>query len=150
MDKQAAEIRDDLKNAKVERIGEGIKITFASGILFDTDSAVLKGAARDNIGDLSKTLNKYADTEIVVQGYTDSTGSPDHNLLLSQRRGESVAGYLKSQGVRQNRISTTGFGQDSPVADNNTIEGRAANRRVEVAIFANDKLKKSATQGKQI
>jgi outer membrane protein OmpA-like peptidoglycan-associated protein len=147
MDKQAAEIRDDLKNAKVERIGEGIKITFASGILFDTDSAVVQRSAQSNIADLSKTLNKYPDTEIVIQGYTDSTGSPQYNLALSEKRADAVASYLKSEGVKTNRIGTGGFGSENPIADNSTIEGRRANRRVEVAIFANDRLKKAANQG---
>ncbi len=150
MDKQAAEIRDDLKNAKVERIGEGIKITFASGILFPVDSASVQPPAQQNLSDLSQTLNKYPDTEIVIQGYTDSTGSPRYNLDLSQRRADSVASYLKSNGVKPSRIGTGGFGADNPVADNSTIEGRQANRRVEVAIFANDKLKRAATQGRQI
>ncbi|MFN0118145.1 MAG: OmpA family protein [Elusimicrobiota bacterium] len=150
MDKQAAEIQNDIKNAKVERVGEGIKITFDSGILFDTNSAVLKSASRDNIASLSKTLNKYKDTNIVIQGYTDSDGSDDYNLALSQKRAESVSGYTVTQGVLGSRISTAGMGESNPVSDNSTAAGKQTNRRVEIAIFANDKLKKAATEGKEL
>ncbi len=150
MDKQAAEIQKDLKGAKVERVGEGIKITFDSGILFDTGSAILKQPAKTNINDLTKVLNKYPDTNIVVQGYTDSVGGDDYNLQLSEKRADSVAGYTKAQGVLAPRISTAGFGKDNPVGDNATAEGRQANRRVEMAIFANDKLKKAAQAGQPL
>lgn len=150
MDKQAAEIQKDLKDAKVERVGEGIKITFASGILFDTDSAVLKQPAKENINNLTNVLNKYADTNIVIQGYTDSTGSGDHNLDLSAKRADSVSGYAKTMGVLGARISTAGLGEDNPVGDNNTSTGRQSNRRVEVAIFANEKLKKAAQAGQPL
>ena len=148
MDKQAADMQRDLQNAKVERIGEGIKITFNSGILFDVNSASLKAAAQENLVRLAKTLNKYPDTGIVVQGYTDSTGSDLYNRQLSRERAESVAGDLKAQGVTTSRIATAGFGKDNPAASNATEAGRQANRRVEVAIFANDQLKKAAKEGR--
>jgi outer membrane protein OmpA-like peptidoglycan-associated protein len=150
MDKQAEEIKRDIKDAKVERVGEGIKITFNSGILFDAGSDKLKPAAKTNCVQLSKVLNKYKDTEILIEGHTDSTGSRKTNMTLSEERAASVARMLKSQGVTGSRITTNGYGPDQPVADNSTSDGRSANRRVEVAIFANEKLKKAAKENKQL
>jgi outer membrane protein OmpA-like peptidoglycan-associated protein len=150
MDKQAEELQKDLKDAKVERVGEGIKITFSSGILFDVNSEKLRPAAKDNLSNLAKVLNKYKDTEIMVQGHTDSTGSDKHNLSLSEERAASVGKDLIGQGVAQGRIAESGKGEESPVADNGTAAGRQANRRVEVAIWANDKLKEAAKEGKKI
>jgi outer membrane protein OmpA-like peptidoglycan-associated protein len=148
MDQQAAELQRDLKNAKVERVGEGIKITFSSGILFDVDKDDLRPAAKSNLTELAETLNKYEDTDILVQGHTDATGSDQHNLALSDRRADAVAGYLKRQGVKGGRIDEEGLGETAPVADNTSESGRQANRRVEVAIWANEKLKRAAADGK--
>jgi outer membrane protein OmpA-like peptidoglycan-associated protein len=147
MDKQAAELQRDLKNAKVERVGEGIKITFASGILFDVGKYDLRPAAKDNIGELARVLNKYDDTEIMVQGHTDATGSDDKNLALSKDRAMMVGKLLNEKGVAGGRVSKEGLGESQPVAGNDTDEGRQANRRVEVAIWANDKLKRAAKDG---
>jgi outer membrane protein OmpA-like peptidoglycan-associated protein len=147
MDKQAEEMRNDLKNAKVERVGEGIKITFDSGILFDINSAELQPAAKTNIESLAKVLQKYPDSNILVEGDTDSTGSDELNQKLSERRAQSVADYQRNLGVAAERIQTVGLGKTNPVASNATEEGRRQNRRVEVAIFANDKLKKAAENG---
>lgn len=144
MDKQAEEIQRDLEGAKVERIGEGIKITFDSGLLFDVDKAVLKPASRTNLTNLAVILNKYPDTNILLEGHTDSDGSDEHNLQLSEMRANSVANYLAGQQVMESRFTTMGYGESQPVADNTTSEGKAWNRRVEVAIYANDKLKKQA------
>jgi outer membrane protein OmpA-like peptidoglycan-associated protein len=148
MDKQAEELQRDLRNARVERVGEGIQITFNSGILFDTDSTLIKNDAKTNLNDLAKTLNKYADTNIVVEGHTDSLGRTRYNQELSEDRAEAVSNYLQSQNVMGQRIRTSGKGEEQPAASNETEEGRAANRRVEVAIFANEKLKKAAEDGK--
>ena len=147
MDKQAAELQRDLEHAKVERIGEGIKITFDSGILFNTDSYTLSEASKTNLSDLSKTLQKYEDTNILIEGHTDNTGSDQHNKILSEQRATSVADYLKSYGVIGSRITTNGYGEMQPMADNNTAEGRQQNRRVDIAIFANKKLQKAAEKG---
>lgn len=144
MDKQAAEIQRDLQGAKVERIGEGIKITFDSGLLFDVDKAVLKPASKTNLTELAVILNKYPDTEILLEGHTDSDGTDEHNLQLSEMRANSVANYLAGQQVMESRFVTMGYGEAQPVADNSTSEGKSLNRRVEVAIYANDKLKKQA------
>jgi outer membrane protein OmpA-like peptidoglycan-associated protein len=146
MDKQAAEIERDIQGAKVERIGEGIKITFSSGILFDVDKADLKDTSKAELAELSTILNKYADTNIMLAGHTDSTGSDEYNLALSRRRAQAVADYIASQNVSSTRFTVQGYGKSDPVASNDTAEGRAENRRVEVAIWANEKLKKVASE----
>lgn len=146
MDKQAAEIEKDLEGAHVERIGEGIKITFESGILFDVNQSYVKLEAHNNLTNLATILNKYDDTEILIEGHTDATGSSDHNLTLSMRRAQSVANYMTGLEVMSNRFRIMGYGEDQPVAANDTMEGRQLNRRVEIAIFANDKLKKVAEE----
>ena len=144
MDKQAAEIERDIEGAKVERVGEGIKITFSSGILFDVDKSNLKDPYKDELSKLADILNKYEDTNILLAGHTDSTGSDEHNFELSRRRAGSVANYLATQNVNRARFATDGFGKTDPIASNETAGGRAQNRRVEVAIWANEKLKKVA------
>jgi len=144
MDKQADEMKQDIAGAKIERIGEGIKITFDSGLLFDVNKASLKTASRDNLKNLAIILNKYEDTEIVLEGHTDSDGSEEHNRQLSRSRANSVANYLQSLKVKETRFTVMGYGESQPVASNETVEGKQINRRVEVAIFANDKLKKAA------
>ena len=146
MDKQAAEIERDIAGAKVERIGEGIKITFSSGILFDVDKSYLKDQSQAELTELSTILNKYEDTNILLVGYTDSTGSDEYNLELSRKRAQSVADFLVTQNVSSARFSVEGYGKSHPVASNDTAEGRAQNRRVEVAIWANEKLKKVAKE----
>ncbi len=148
MDKRAEEMRQDLSHAKVERVGEGIKITFDSGILFVTNSSELQPAARANIESLSRILNKYPDTNILIEGDTDNEGTAEYNQHLSERRAQSVADYQKGQGVAGSRISTVGLGESHPVASNETAAGRQQNRRVEVAIFANEKMKDAAENGK--
>jgi outer membrane protein OmpA-like peptidoglycan-associated protein len=147
MDKQAAELRRDLEGATVERVGEGIKITFASGILFGSNSASLTSSATGNIDELATTLQKYADTNIVIDGHTDSSGSDAINQPLSQRRAQAVANELTAKGVDNSRITATGYGSTQPVASNATEAGKAQNRRVEVAIFANEKMQKAAKKG---
>jgi outer membrane protein OmpA-like peptidoglycan-associated protein len=147
MDKQAEEMREDIKNAKIERVGEGIKITFDSGILFATDSAELQSAAKSNIESLATILNKYPDTNILIEGDTDNTGSEEYNQKLSERRAQAVANYQGGLSVANARMTTLGLGELNPIASNDTDYGRQQNRRVEVAIFANDKLKKAAENG---
>jgi outer membrane protein OmpA-like peptidoglycan-associated protein len=146
MDKQAAEIERDIEGAKVERVGEGVKITFSSGILFDVDKAVLKDRSKSELVELSTILNKYDDTHILLAGHTDSTGSDEYNVELSRRRAQSVTDYLGTQNVSPARITVYGYGKSQPIASNDTAEGRAQNRRVEVAIWADEKLKKVAKE----
>lgn len=147
MDKQAEEIQRDIKDAKVERVGEGIKITFNSGILYDLNSAELKPEAVKNVGELAKILNKYPDTEILIEGHTDSTGTDKINNELSERRAQSVANELKAQNIKGGRMTTKGYGSKQPIESNKTPEGRAQNRRVDIAIMADKKLKKAAEKG---
>ena len=144
MDKQAAEMKRDLEGAKIERVGEGIKITFDSGILFNVNESSLQSQAMTNLQKLSVILNKYSDTEILVEGHTDNTGSEDYNMDLSMRRAQSVSNYLNQQQVSPVRMHTMGYGETQPTATNETKDGRQMNRRVELAIYANDKLKKAA------
>lgn len=148
MDNQAEEMRRDLQNAKIERVGEGIKITFDSGILFATNSSELQSAARSNIQSLAKVLNKYPDTNILIEGDTDSEGTEEYNQELSERRAEAVANYAKGFNVAGSRISTVGNGETQPVASNATESGRQQNRRVEIAIFANEDMKDAAESGR--
>ncbi|MGD1047383.1 MAG: OmpA family protein [Candidatus Krumholzibacteriaceae bacterium] len=144
MDKQAEEMQKDIQGAKIERVGEGIKITFDSGILFDVDKAELKPVAKDNLTKMATILNKYPDTNVLIEGHTDSTGTYEHNLALSKERAQSVANFLAGLGVNPSRFATMGYGPSQPVAPNTIADGRQQNRRVELAVMANDKLKKAA------
>jgi outer membrane protein OmpA-like peptidoglycan-associated protein len=148
MDKQAEEMQADLEGARIERVGEGIKITFDSGILFKVNKFDLQPSAQTNLQKLGGILNKYPDTKIVIEGHTDSDGSDSYNMDLSQKRAQSVANYLADQDVIPTRFTTMGYGESQPVAENSTVEGKAQNRRVEIAIFANDKLKHAAEEKK--
>lgn len=144
MDKQAAELQRDLEGARIERVGEGIKITFAGGLLFDVDRSDLRPAAQENLVKLTTVLQKYDDTNVLVEGHTDATGTEDYNMDLSLRRSSSVATFLAAQGVAAARLSAVGYGEIQPIATNETADGRQQNRRVEVAIWANDELKAAA------
>jgi outer membrane protein OmpA-like peptidoglycan-associated protein len=146
MDKQAEEIERDIAGARVERVGEGIRITFDSGILFDVNQSNLKPVSQQNIAKLAETLKKYEDTNVLIEGHTDATGSEEYNLNLSRLRAQSVANYLSTLNVSATRFTIMGYGEGQPIATNDTDEGRAANRRVEIAIMANDKLKKVAEE----
>lgn len=141
MDRQAEELAAEIPNAKVERVGEGVLVTFDSGLLFDFDSDVIRGASRDNLTELASSLKKYADSDVLIVGHTDAVGSDSYNQSLSDRRADSAARYLTSQGVERSRIQTEGMGEAEPVATNDTDAGRAQNRRVEVAIFASEEYK---------
>ena len=147
MDKQARELDEDLEGATVERVGEGIKVTFDSGILFGFDSYNLTPEAKANIRNMAETLKKYEDTNILVEGHTDNVGKEDYNQRLSERRANAVSEYAISLGVDPDRIRTKGYGEDQPIAENESEAGRAENRRVEVAIFANEELKERAEDG---
>ncbi|MBK9103887.1 MAG: OmpA family protein [Saprospiraceae bacterium] len=147
MDKQAAKIQDDLEGATVERVGEGILITFDSGILFDIASYSLKPATRSNLDKLSVTMEKYNETEIRVLGHTDDTGTEKYNATLSKNRAGAVNTYLVSKGVASSRLTNTGYGELDPIATNETIEGREMNRRVEIVIVADKKLQRAAKNG---
>jgi len=146
MDKQAAEMQRDLEGAEVQRIGEGIKITFDSGILFDIDKSELRPVSKTNLTELAKILNKYPDTNILIEGHTDNTGPDDHNMTLSKDRAQSVALCLATVEVKSERFSIAGYGETQPIVTNDTPEGLQKNRRVDIAVIANDKLKKAAQE----
>jgi outer membrane protein OmpA-like peptidoglycan-associated protein len=147
MDKQAEEMQKDIDGAKIERVGEGIKITFDSGILFATNSSTLEPQAKTNINKLAEILNKYPDTNILVTGHTDSDGTDEYNQTLSEKRAKSVSDYTMIQGINSSRLSIIGLGESEPVASNDTDDGKHLNRRVEIAIFANEELKDAAEKG---
>jgi len=143
MDKQADELKQDVPGATVERVGEGIQVTFASGLLFDFDSDVIRGEARTNLNALAANLDKYKDRDLLIVGHTDAVGSSEYNEDLSVRRAEAAARYIRNQGVNES-IETRGRGEYEPVASNDTESGRSQNRRVEVAIYANEELRQRA------
>lgn len=150
MDKQAEEIKNSVPDAKVERVGEGIVVEFSSNILFGFDQSALSDDARVNLDKLVTVLNHYPDTDIELQGHTDSKGSESYNLTLSEKRASEVHSYLAQKGITDTRMIIKGFGETVPKYDNDTDEGRAQNRRVEFLITANEKMieeaKKEATQ----
>lgn len=146
MDRRAAELRQDIPGAKIERVGEGILVTFDTGLLFGLDSAVVRPAAQTNLRNLATNLDKYPDTDLLIVGHTDSTGTESYNLALSRRRAMAVADYLAAQGVARTRLRMDGRGELEPVASNATEDGRQQNRRVEVAIYANAATRQQAKQ----
>lgn len=146
MDKQAEEIENSIPGAKVERVEEGIVVEFSEKILFEFSKSDLGNAAKTNLDNLVTVLEKYPNTNIEVQGHTDSRGSDEYNMGLSERRAGTVADYLKTQGVVANRINTKGFGESAPGYTNETQEGMAQNRRVEFLITANEKMKADAQE----
>jgi outer membrane protein OmpA-like peptidoglycan-associated protein len=147
MDRQAKELEQNIPGATVERVGEGIQVTFASGMLYDFDSDVVKADSRTNLRELATSLGKYPDTDVVIIGHTDEVGSDTYNQGLSERRARAAAAYLASQGVSNGRIITRGLGETEPIAANDTEAGRATNRRVEIAIFANAAARAKAASG---
>lgn len=141
MDKQAREIETALPGATVERVGEGIKLTLGeNSVRFDTNKSTLTTTAKANLDKLVPVFQSYADTDIVIYGYTDSTGKVEYNQTLSEQRAASVKAYLASKGLNTARFTTTGLGIADPIATNDTPEGRSQNRRVEFAITANQKM----------
>jgi outer membrane protein OmpA-like peptidoglycan-associated protein len=148
MDKQAEAMRQEIENAEIERIGEGIRVTFASGILFGIDSSTLQPESRMTVERMAKILTEYQDTNILIEGDTDNTGTTEYNQQLSERRAQAVADYFMRLGVINSRISTVGMGELNPLASNDSAAGRQQNRRVEVAIFANDVMMREAAAGR--
>ena len=136
MDRQAKELAQNIPGAKVERVGEGIQVTFESGLLYDFDSDIVRAEARKNLRTLASSLDKYPGSDILIVGHTDQVGPASYNQSLSERRASAAADYLVLQGVSRDRLSTRGMGETEPIADNTTERGRELNRRVEVAIYA--------------
>ena len=144
MDKQAEKIAKDIPGAQVSRVGEGIAVTFPSGILFPFDSAELQTEGRSNLRQLADSLQRNARTEVLIVGHADAVGRPGYNQQLSERRARAAADYLATQGVSRGRLRTAGRGESEPVASNETEEGRRQNRRVELAIYANKEWREEA------
>lgn len=146
MDEQAEELAGSIPGATVQRVGEGIVVTFDSGILFDFDSADLRAAARGNLRNLALSLQEHGQTDVLLVGHTDNVGSDAYNAELSRRRAQAAADFLMGAGVESVRIRAVGRGETEPVASNETDLGRQDNRRVEVAIFASEELQRQALQ----
>jgi len=144
MDRQAEKLAQELEGAQVSRVGEGIAVTFDSGILFPFDSAELTAEARTNLRKLAASLQDEARTNVTVVGHTDSVGRDAYNQQLSERRGRAAVDYLVSEGVASSRLVSSGGGEAEPIASNETEEGRRENRRVEVAIYANSEWRSEA------
>ena len=144
MDQQAKEIQQNIPGAIVERVGEGLQVTFESGLLFGFNSDALRAEARANLATFAKSLDKYPGTDILIVGHTDSVGTDAYNAALSARRAAAAQSYLASQGVAVSRLRSTGRGETEPIAPNETEAGRQKNRRVEVAIYANQALRTQA------
>ncbi len=137
MDQQAKELQQNIPGATVSRVGEGIAVTFASGLLYDFDSDVVKAEAAKNLRALAASLGKYRNTDLIIVGHTDATGTLAYNQGLSQRRATAAADFLTGQGVSPGRLQAVGRGETEPLSPNDTEAGRQLNRRVEIAIYAN-------------
>ena len=144
MDQQAKELRQSIPGATITRVGEGIAVTFASGLLFDTGSDRLRAEAEGNLRSLASSLGKFPNTDLLIVGHTDATGGMQMNQGLSERRAMAASDYLVAQSVSASRLRSSGRGEMEPIATNDTDVGRQANRRVEIAIFANASAKKSS------
>lgn len=148
MDQQAKELKQDIPGATVARVGEGIAVTFASGLLYDFDSDVVRPDAAQNLRSLAASLQKYPNTNLLIVGHTDAVGTSEYNQALSQRRATAAANYLASQGVNAARLQAVGRGETEPIATNDTEAGRQSNRRVEIAIVADASTRNPSGAGK--
>ena len=149
MDKQKKEL-EAINEAQVESINDGqaLKVTFESGILFATNSSTLNAASQNALSNFAQSLLNNPDTDVQIQGHTDSSGNDAINNTLSEKRAKSVLSFLMSKGVQGNRMTAHGLGSTVPVADNTTSAGKAQNRRVEVYILPNAKMIQDAQQGR--
>jgi outer membrane protein OmpA-like peptidoglycan-associated protein len=147
MDKQAEEIKQAVPDAQVTRVGEGINMTFNSGLLFKINSSVLSEEARINLEKVAGVFVKYPETNILIEGHTDNTGAPEYNMELSKKRAYAVSEYLAAKGVSGSRMDIKWYGETQPKYPNDNDANRALNRRVELGIMANDQMKQKAQQG---
>lgn len=149
MDTKAEELDKELESGEVERVGEGIKVTFDSGLLFGFDSADIQGAAEENLTEFANTMKDFQESNILIVGHTDAKGSEDYNQELSEKRAQSAASFMGRRGISSDRIQTVGKGEAEPVASNETDEGRQQNRRVEVAIYASEEYRQQVKKKAQ-
>ena len=142
MDKQAQKIEEEIPGAVVERVDNGIVVTFeeGSGVTFATNKYNINTNSQENLNKLIKVFKEYPDTNILVVGHTDSTGDAAYNMTLSEKRAYAVTNYLSSNGISNGRLTTNWFGETQPLYDNTTESGRAKNRRVNVVILPNNKM----------
>lgn len=148
MDRQAEKIEQEIPGAEVTRVGEGINVVFdeGSGVYFDTNKYNVNSKSSVTLDKLAAIFKEYPDSNILVEGHTDDTGNDAYNMTLSKQRAESVTTYLSRKGVSSGRFTTNWYGETQPKYDNTTVDGRAKNRRVELAIIASDALKKEAAE----
>ncbi|MFP2994534.1 OmpA family protein [Spongiivirga sp. MCCC 1A20706] len=148
MDRQAERIETEIPGAEVERVGEGISITFdeRSGVYFDTNKSNINSKSAATLQKLAGIFKEYPNSNILIEGHTDNTGSDEYNMTLSKKRALSVSDYLAEKGVNSSRFTTKWYGEDQPQHDNSTAEGRSKNRRVAIAVVANERLKQEAVQ----
>ena len=147
MDKQAQEIENEIPGIEVERVDDAIVVTFedGSGVYFDTNKYNINTASQETLNKISGIFQEYGDTNILVIGHTDSTGDDAYNMTLSKNRANSVSNYLaNNKGISRSRLNTNWFGETKPIYDNSTTTGRAKNRRVNIVIVPNDKMKEDA------
>lgn len=146
MDDQAKKIEAEIPGAVVERVDNSIVVTFDenSGVYFDTNKSNINTKSKTTLDKLAKVFLDFPDTNILVVGHTDSSGKDDYNLMLSEKRAKAVTSYLVSDGIASVRFETLWYGETQPKYDNTTAEGRAKNRRVNIAIVPNDKMKNEA------
>jgi outer membrane protein OmpA-like peptidoglycan-associated protein len=144
MDQQAKELEVVIPGAVVQRVGEGLVVTFPSGLLYDFDSDAIRAEAGRNLRELAVSLKKYASTDLLIVGHTDALGSTEYNQSLSMRRASAASRYLAMEGINSNRLHTTGKGELEAVSSNGTEAGRQQNRRIEVAIYASEAMRTRA------
>lgn len=149
MDNQARELEATIPGARVERVGEGIAVTFESGILFPFNSTSVEPAGRTNLQALANSLRQYPETEVLIVGHTDDVGSDAYNQTLSLGRADAAANVLASFGIPRDRVQTAGRGESEPIASNADPAGQAQNRRVEVAIFASEEYRERLMRNNQ-
>ena len=147
MDKNAQKIEEEIPGAKVERVDDGIVVTFDenSGVNFATNKYNINESSKATLDKLTGVLREFPDTKVLVIGHTDSSGGDELNMTLSKNRAEAVTNYFV--GVKQlyaGRFTTNWFGENNPIATNDTAEGRAKNRRVNIVIVPNEKMKRDA------
>lgn len=142
MDKQAQKIEEEIPGAKVERVDDGIVVTFDenSGVYFATNKYDINATSQATLNKLASVFQEYPDTNILVVGHTDNVGADDYNMTLSKNRAYAVTNYLTGKGLSSGRFTTNWFGESQPMHDNSTAEGRAKNRRVNIAILPNQKM----------
>jgi outer membrane protein OmpA-like peptidoglycan-associated protein len=148
MDKQAKELKQAVPTAQVERVGEGINLTFESGLLFKINSSEISDSYKSDLSSVAEVFKKYPETNIVIEGHTDDTGTDEYNMTLSEKRAKSVQAFLFSKGVAENRMTAKWYGETQPKYPNDSEANRQKNRRVELAVFANDQMKEDAKEGK--